>query len=60
MFNVFRLYVDDEPPREQGGGEPEGEVWLLIQLVFSMYSVERGGGEENFEEGSRVMSLKQT
>ena len=59
MFNVLCLCVDDEPPREQGGGEPEGEVRLLIQLVFSMYSVERGR-EENFEEGSRAMSLKQT
>lgn len=46
MFNVFRLCVDDESPRELGGGEPEGKIRLLIQLVFSMYSVKRGCGEK--------------
>lgn len=59
MFNVFRLCLDDESPRELGGGEPEGKIRLLIQLVFSMYSVKRGCGEKDFEEGSRVTSLKQ-
>ena len=59
MFNVFCLFVDDESPRELGGGEPEGEVRLLIELVFSMYSVKRGSGEKDFEEGNRVTSLKQ-
>ena len=58
MFNVFCLFVDDESPRELGGGEPEGEVWLLIQLVFSMYSFKRGSGEKDFEEGSKVTFLK--
>lgn len=58
MFNVFCLFVDDESPRELGGGEPEGEVRLLIQLVFSMYSVKRGSGEKDFEEGSKVTFLK--
>lgn len=58
MFNVFCLCVDDESPRELGGGEPEGEVRLLIQLVFSMYSVKRGSGEKDFEEGSKVTFLK--